>query len=70
MVERQYDFSEALVFGFGSGAGWALAIVTFAAIRERLRYSDIPQGLQGLGSAFLVTGLMSLGFIAFGRIGL
>ncbi len=69
MVERQYDFAEAAVFGVGSGAGWAMAIVAFAAIRERLKYSDIPKGLQGLGSAFLVTGLMSLGFAAFARIG-
>ena len=70
MVERRYDFGESIVYGFGSGAGWALAIVAFAAIRERLRYSDVPQGLQGLGSAFLVTGLMSLGFTALGRISL
>ncbi len=70
MVERQYSFAESVVFGFGGGAGWALAIVTFAAIRERLKYSDIPQGLQGLGIAFLVTGLMSLGFSAFARVGL
>ncbi len=69
MVERQYGFGEAVVYGFGSGAGWALAIVTFAAIRERLKYSDIPAGLQGLGSAFLVTGLMSLAFTAFARVG-
>jgi Na+-transporting NADH:ubiquinone oxidoreductase subunit E len=64
MVERKYDFAESLVFGFGSGAGWALAIIAFAAIRERLKYSDMPEGLQGLGSAFLVTGLMSLAFSA------
>lgn len=70
MVERRYDFADSVVFGFGSGAGWALAIVSFAAIRERLRYSDMPEGLQGLGSAFLVTGLMSLGFMAFARAGL
>ena len=70
MVERQYDFGESLVYGFGSGVGWALAIVTFAAIRERLKYSDMPAGLQGLGSAFLVTGLMSLAFTAFARMGL
>ncbi len=69
MVERHYDFTEALSYGFGSGVGWALAIITFAAIRERLRYSDIPEGLQGLGSAFLVTGLMSLGFSAFAGVG-
>lgn len=69
MVERRYDFAEALSYGFGSGVGWALAIITFAAIRERLRYSDMPAGLQGLGSAFLVTGLMSLGFSAFAGVG-
>lgn len=68
MAERQYDFGEAVVFGFGGGVGWALAIVTFAAIRERLKYSNIPIGLQGLGSAFLVAGLMSLGFSAFARM--
>lgn len=70
MVERQYGFGESVVFGFGSGAGWALAIVAFAAIRERLKYSDMPDGVQGLASAFLVTGLMSLGFSAFTRIAL
>ena len=69
MVERQYGFGESVVYGFGSGTGWALAIVTFAAIRERLKYSDMPQGLRGLGSAFLVTGLMSLGFAAFAGVG-
>jgi Na+-transporting NADH:ubiquinone oxidoreductase subunit E len=69
MVERRYDLAESVVYGFGSGVGWALAILTFAAIRERLHYSDIPAGLQGLGSAFLVAGLMSLGFSAFGGLG-
>tara|TARA_R110002110_G_scaffold78921_4_gene206684 strand:- start:830 stop:1429 length:600 start_codon:yes stop_codon:yes gene_type:complete len=69
MVERQYDLAEAATYGFGSGAGWALAIVAFAAIRERLRYSDMPAGVQGLSSAFLVTGLMSLGFSAFAGVG-
>ncbi len=69
MVERRYDLAEATVYGLGSGAGWALAIVAFAAIRERLRYSDMPAGLQGLGSAFLVAGLMSLGFSAFAGLG-
>jgi len=69
MVERQYDFAESAVYGFGTGVGWALAIVTFAAIRERLRYSDIPKGLEGLGIAFIVTGLMSLGFSAFAGVG-
>ena len=69
MVERHYDFVESAVYGFGTGVGWALAIVTFAAIRERLRYSDIPNGLEGLGIAFIVTGLMSLGFSAFAGVG-
>jgi len=65
MVERRYDFAQSVVYGLGSGLGWALALMAFAAIRERLRYSDIPAGLQGLGSAFIVTGLMSMGFSAF-----
>ncbi len=69
MVERQFDFAESAVYGFGTGVGWALAIITFAAIRERLRYSDIPRGLEGLGIAFIVTGLMSLGFSAFAGFG-
>jgi Na+-transporting NADH:ubiquinone oxidoreductase subunit E len=68
MVERKYDFTEALVYGFGSGVGWALAIVTFAAIRERLKYSDMPRGVQGLASAFIVTGLMSLAFSGFAGV--
>jgi Na+-transporting NADH:ubiquinone oxidoreductase subunit E len=65
MVERRYNLSESMVYGVGSGVGWALAIVAFAAIRERLRYADVPEGLQGLGLAFIVTGLMSMGFSAF-----
>ena len=65
MLERRYDFAESVTFGFGSGVGWALAVVTLAAIRERLRYSDLPRGLQGLGMGFIVTGLMSLAFSAF-----
>lgn len=69
MVERKYDFPEAFTYGLGSGVGWALAIVAFAAIRERLRHADMPRGLQGLGSAFLITGLLSLGFSAFAGIG-
>ena len=64
MVERQYSLTDSIVFGFGSGAGWALAIIAFAAIRERLKYSDMPDGLQGLGGAFVIAGLMSLGFSA------
>ncbi|MDO9095181.1 MAG: NADH:ubiquinone reductase (Na(+)-transporting) subunit E [Rubrivivax sp.] len=69
MVERQYDFASSVVYGLGTGVGWMLAIVAFAAIRERLRYSDVPAGLQGLGIAFIVTGLMSLGFSAFAGAG-
>jgi len=69
MVERSYGFAESVVFGFGSGLGWALAIVMFAAIRERLKYADIPDGLQGLGINFIVAGIMSLGFMAFAGLG-
>lgn len=65
MAERRYDLAASMAYGLGSGVGWALAIVAFAAIRERLRYADIPAGLRGLGIAFVVTGLMSMGFSAF-----
>jgi Na+-transporting NADH:ubiquinone oxidoreductase subunit E len=65
MVQRDYAFVESVAYGFGVGAGWALAIIVFAAIRERLRYSDVPDGLQGLGLAFVVTGMLALGFIGF-----
>ncbi len=68
MVERDYDFTESVVFGAGSGVGWALAIVALAGIREKLKYSDVPAGLQGLGITFITVGLMSLGFMAFGGI--
>ena len=68
MVERPYDFEQSVVYGIGSGIGWALAIITFAAIRERLKYSDMPKGVEGLASAFIVTGLMSLGFSAFALV--
>lgn len=61
-VERKYTLSETLVFSLGGGIGWALAIVMLAAIRERLSFSQIPDGLQGLGIAFIVTGLLSMGF--------
>lgn len=68
MVERNYNLAESAVFGFGSGVGWALAIVALAGIRERLRYSNVPPGLRGLGITFLLTGLMAIGFMAFGGI--
>jgi Na+-transporting NADH:ubiquinone oxidoreductase subunit E len=68
MVERGYNFTEGVVFGFGSGAGWALAIVALAAIRERMRYSNVPEGLRGLGITFIITGLMAIGFMAFAGI--
>ena len=70
MVERDYDLAEATVFGVGSGVGWALAIAALAGIREKLKYSDIPHGLQGLGITFITVGLMSLGFMSFGGIDL
>lgn len=68
MVERDYNFSESVVFGVGSGVGWAVAIIALAGIREKLKYSDVPEGLQGLGITFITVGLMSLGFMAFGGI--
>lgn len=68
MVERDYDFGESVVYGVGSGFGWALAIVLLAGIREKLKYSDVPDGLQGLGITFITAGLMSLGFMAFSGI--
>ncbi|PCK10153.1 MAG: NADH:ubiquinone reductase (Na(+)-transporting) subunit E [Alteromonadaceae bacterium] len=70
MVERDYNFAESVVFGAGSGIGWALAIVALAGIREKMKYSDVPEGLQGLGITFITVGLMSLGFMSFGGISL
>jgi Na+-transporting NADH:ubiquinone oxidoreductase subunit E len=68
MVERDYDFGESVVYGIGGGLGWALAITALAGIREKLKYSDVPDGLQGLGITFITAGLMSLGFMAFSGI--
>ncbi len=68
MVERDYDFGESVVFGFGSGLGWALAIVALAGVREKLRYSDVPHGLRGLGITFMTVGLMAMAFMAFSGI--
>jgi Na+-transporting NADH:ubiquinone oxidoreductase subunit E len=68
MVQRDYNFGESVVYGLGTGFGWALAITVLAGIREKLKYSDVPDGLQGLGITFIITGLMSLGFLSFSGI--
>jgi Na+-transporting NADH:ubiquinone oxidoreductase subunit E len=68
MIERDYNFTESCVYGVGSGFGWALAITVMAGVREKLKYSDIPVALQGLGITFITAGLMSLGFMAFSGI--
>jgi len=68
MVERDYTLTESVVYGASSGIGWALAIVALAGIREKLKYSDVPDGLQGLGITFITVGLMALGFMAFSGV--
>ena len=68
MVERDYNLAESTVYGIGSGASWALAIALLAGIREKLKYSDVPEGLQGLGITFITIGLMSLGFMSFSGV--
>ncbi|MCG8460383.1 MAG: NADH:ubiquinone reductase (Na(+)-transporting) subunit E [Holophagales bacterium] len=68
MVERDYTLAESVVFGFGSGIGWLLAVVALASIRERMRYSNVPDGLKGLGITFILTGLIGIGFLAFSGI--
>lgn len=68
MVERNYNFGESVVFGFGSGVGWALAIVGLAGIREKMKYSNVPKGLRGLGITFIITGLMAMAFMLFSGI--
>jgi len=70
MVERDYQFGESVVYGIGAGVGWALAIAALAGIREKLKYSDVPKGLQGLGITFMTVGLMSLGFMSFSGVSL
>ena len=68
MVERDYNFAESVVYGCGSGFGWAIAIVALAGIREKMKYSDVPDGLKGLGITFITVGLMALAFMSFGGI--
>jgi len=68
MQERDYTFGESVVFGFGSGLGFAIAIVAMAAIREKMVYSDVPAGLRGLGITFITAGLMSVAFMVFSGI--
>ena len=68
MVERSYDFGETVIYGLGSGVGWAIALIGLAGIREKLKYSDVPDGLQGLGITFIIVGLISLGFMGFSGI--
>ncbi|WP_394250748.1 NADH:ubiquinone reductase (Na(+)-transporting) subunit E [Vibrio profundi] len=68
MVTRDYNFAESVVYGFGSGVGWMLAIVALAGIREKMKYSDVPPGLRGLGITFISVGLMALGFMSFSGV--
>lgn len=69
-IQRDYSFSESIVYGAGSGAGWALAIVLLAAVREKLKYADMPEGIRGLASVFMIAGLMALGFQSFSGVAL
>ena len=68
MVQREYTFAESVVYGLGSGVSWALAIILLAAIRERLKYADVPAGLRGIGITFITAGLMAIGFMSFSGI--
>lgn len=68
MVQRDYNFAESVVYGFGSGVGWMLAIVALAGLREKMKYSDVPPGLRGLGITFITVGLMALGFMSFSGV--
>jgi len=68
MVERNYTFTESVVYGFGAGTGWALAIIALAGIREKMQYSSVPKGLVGTGIIFIVAGLMAMAFMLFSGI--
>jgi Na+-transporting NADH:ubiquinone oxidoreductase subunit E len=68
MVERDYNFAESTVYGVGSGVGWALAIVALAGLREKMKYSDVPPGLRGLGITFMTAGLMAMAFMSFSGV--
>jgi len=68
MVQREYDLVESAIYGVGSGVGWTLAIVALAGIREKMKYSNVPDGLRGLGITFVTAGLMALGFMSFSGI--
>ncbi len=68
MVERDYNFGESVIYGLGSGFGWALAITALAGIREKMKYSNVPEGLRGLGITFITVGLMALGFMSFSGV--
>lgn len=70
MVQREYNFTESVVYAFGSGTSWAMAIVLLSAIRERLKYSNAPDGMRGLGLVFITSGLMAIGFMSFSGISL
>ncbi|WP_158771457.1 NADH:ubiquinone reductase (Na(+)-transporting) subunit E [Paraglaciecola sp. L1A13] len=67
-IQRDYTFTESIFYGAGSGAGWALAITLLAAVREKLKYADMPEGVRGLGSVFMIAGLMALGFQSFSGV--
>lgn len=69
-VQREYNFAESIVYGIGSGMGWAMAIILLAAVREKLKYADMPEGIRGLGSVFIMAGLMALGFQSFTGVAL
>ena len=70
MVQREYDFTESIVYGIGSGSGWAIALILIAAVREKLKYSEVPAGLRGLGITFITAGWMAIAFMSFSGISL